>query len=132
MVNSNEQEGRFEGQEQHGWAPDVGTGGSDRATEANKKAFGEPPAGGGPGKEESEAERTGVPPTDTDARTPLGTGTSTRKGGEEHGEEGDEERRTLGTKGESGRPYGDTNPEKDAGVNPQAPVDPDSPYLPPA
>jgi hypothetical protein len=122
-------ESRFEGQEQHGWSPDVGTGGSERATEANKKAFGEPPAGGGPGMEESEEEHSGVPPMDTDAETPLGVGTSTRARGEDEGEEA---RPNTGTKGESERPYGDSDPRQASGVDPQAPVDPESPYLPPS
>jgi len=124
---------RFEGEEHHGWSPDVGTGGSEKAKEANKKAFDGPPEGQDrPDREVSEEERTGVPPTDTTAETPLGVGESTGTRAEEYGAEGEEGRRTKGTKGESERPYGDTDPENDAGVDPQAPIDPNSPYLPPA
>lgn len=112
-------------EKEHGWAPDVGSGGSEAATEAKRKAFEGPPPGEGPGREESEAEREGVPPTDTEARTPLGVGESTTKRGEEYGEES--EGRTHGTKGESQRPYGTT---ESAGVDPPEPVDPDSPNLP--
>jgi hypothetical protein len=105
---------------QHGWAPDVGTGGSDRATEANKKAFEKPAAGTSTDREKSEEEESGVPPTDTEARSPLGVGESTTTRGEEHGAEGEEGRRTLGTKGESERPYGDTT--KGAGIDPDSPA----------
>jgi hypothetical protein len=122
---------RFEGEEHHGWSPDVGTGGSERAKEANEKAFDGPAEGEErPGSTESQEEREGVPPTDTEARTPLDVGTSTSTRAEEYGAEGEEGRRTLGTKGKSGRPYGDT--EEGAGVDPPKPVDPESPNLPPA
>jgi hypothetical protein len=90
----------------HGWAPDVGTGGSEAATEANKKAFETPSDEKGPGREISDEEREGVDPTDTSAATPLGVGESTTKRAEEYGAEGEEGRETLGTKGESDRPYG--------------------------
>jgi hypothetical protein len=128
----NDEVSRHAGEEHHGWSPDVGTGGSDRAKEANKKAFGDPPAGEGQGKDESEEERQGVPPTDPDAETPLGVGTSSTTRAEEYGEEGEEGHRKLGTKGESERPYGDRDPDEDAGVAPSKPIDPESPYLPPA
>ena len=39
---------------EHGWAPDVGSGGSEAATEANRKAFEGPPPDKGSGREESE------------------------------------------------------------------------------
>ena len=93
-------------EQDHGWAPDVGTGGSERAKEANKKAFESPDPGQGEGREISEEERTGVPPTDTSAATPLGVGESTTKRAEEYGAEGEKGRVTEGTKGESERPYG--------------------------
>ena len=51
---SKEQEGH------HGWAPDVGKGGSERATEANKKAFGTPSKETGEGRVVSDEERAGV------------------------------------------------------------------------
>ncbi len=110
---------RFEGEDQHGWSPNVGSGGSERATEANKKAFGEPPPDRGPGRVISEEERTGVPATDTHARTPLGVGTSSTTRAEEYGAEGDPDRSTWGTKGESQRPYGGVDDERDAGSDPQ-------------
>lgn len=134
MTNDNENKAtsRFEGEDHHGWSPDVGTGGSERATEANRKAFGRPQAGSGPGRQESEEERSGVEPTDTNAETALGVGTSTTTRAEDHGKEGDEGRHNQGTKGASDRPFGTTDADKDAGVDPQAPIDPNSPYLPPA
>lgn len=105
---------------QHGWAPDVGTGGSERATEANQKAFETPPASTSTDREKSPEEESGVPPTDTEARTPLGVGESTTTRGEEYGAEGEEGRRTLGTKGESQRPYGDTT--EGAGIDSDSPA----------
>jgi|SRR3954468_13919034 len=119
-----------EQEQHHGWAPDVGSGGSERATEANKKAFDGPPPGEGPGKDDSETEKSGVPPTDTDAQSPLGVGVSSTTGGEEYAGEG--EQRDRGTKGESERPFGDRDPDQEAGVAPSEPIDPDSPNMPPA
>jgi hypothetical protein len=115
----------------HGWAPDVGTGGSDRATEANQKAFDTPSDEQGPGRTVSDEEREGVPPTDTTAETPLGVGESTTKRGEEYGAEGEEGRETQGTQGESDRPYGTTEPDS-TGVDQQGPIDEESPNLPPS
>jgi hypothetical protein len=97
---SKEQEGH------HGWAPDIGKGGSERATEAKEKAFGEPSKETGEGRVVSDEERAGVPATDTEARSPHGVGESTRKSAEEYGKEGEPGRVTEGTKGESQRPYG--------------------------
>lgn len=90
----------------HGWAPDVGEGGSERAKAANEKAFGTPPAGSGEGREVSDEEREGVPPTDMEARTPHGVGESTSKRGEDFGKESSE---AEGVKGPSQRPYGKTD-----------------------
>jgi hypothetical protein len=95
-----------EQQGHHGWAPDVGDGGSERATEANKKAFGTPPEETGEGRLVSDEERAGVSPTDTEAQSAHGVGESTRKRAEDYGKEGEEGRVTEGTKGESQRPYG--------------------------
>jgi hypothetical protein len=121
---------RFADEEHHGWAPDVGAGGSERATEANTKAFEGPQGGTGSGREVSDEERAGVPPTDTGAESPLGVGESTRTGAEEHGAEGEAGRHTEGTKGPSQRPYGGSD-STTSGVDPQEPIDPDSPNMPP-
>lgn len=91
--------------EDHGWAPDVGTGGSDRAKEANEKAFHPPDTEPGEGRKISEEEKSGVPPTDTEGATPHGVGESTRKSGETFADQEGKE----GTKGASERPYGRTD-----------------------
>ena len=115
----------------HGWAPDVGEGGSERATEANKKAFGNPPDETGPGREISDEERAGVSPTDMEPEPAHGVGESTSKRAEKYGKEGEKGRVTEGTKGVSQRPYGTTDAEESGGVDRQALIDEESPYLPP-
>ena len=90
-----------------------------------------PPEGSGPGREISDEERSGVPPTDTGARTPLGVGESQTTRGEEYGAEGEAGRETLGTKGQSERPYGTSDASSATGVDPQEPIDPESPSMPP-
>jgi len=118
MANDREEDtntpSRFSDEEHHGWSPDVGTGGSERAKEANEKAFDGPPPGKGSGREESEEERSGVAPTDTSAETPLNVGTSTTTRAEEHAEDGEGNRE--GTKGPSERPYGTSHDEEETGV----------------
>jgi hypothetical protein len=39
IEDSGEEAGRFEGKEQHGWAPDVGKEGTEEAHEASEKAI---------------------------------------------------------------------------------------------
>jgi hypothetical protein len=62
------------------------------------------------------------------------SGQSITRSGEEvveqegHGPDRDDK----GEKGESSRPYGTSTPRDATGVNPLGPIDPDSPYLPPA
>jgi hypothetical protein len=107
----------------HGWAPDVGTGGSEAAKEANEKAFDPPDTEPGAGREISDEEKEGVPPTDTEARTPLGVGESTRTSGEDLADDEGAE----GTKGASERPYGRT----DESDSPGEPVEEDSPHVQP-
>jgi hypothetical protein len=62
----------------------------------------------GPGREISEEEREGVPPTDMDATSPLGVGESINRRGEDViKQEGDEQgREHAGTKGATDRPHG--------------------------
>jgi hypothetical protein len=117
--------------EHHGLSPDVGRG-SEEARQAGDRAFGPPPPGPQwPGREPSEAELRGVPSTDTEARTPLGVGTSTSRRAEKIAmREGEPGRRVHGTRGRSGRPYGTSGPEDDTGVAPQKPIDEESPRLP--
>jgi hypothetical protein len=115
--------------------PDQASGvlrGSAETRRAGDLAFGPPPAGPQwPGRVPSEAELNGVSPTDTQARTPLGVGTSTSRRGERIAvTEPERGRRAKGTRGRSGRPYGTSDPEHDTGVAPQRPRDPRSPHLP--
>jgi hypothetical protein len=120
-----------EERDHHGSSPDVGQG-SAEARQAGDRAFGPPPTGRQwPGREISDAERRGVPATDTGARTPLGVGTSTSRRAEKIAVREDEwGRRSHGTRGRSGRPHGKSAPEQDTGVAPQAPIDEESPHLP--
>ncbi len=61
------------------------------------------------------------------------SGTSLQRGAEDVAEDEDETgREDLGEKGESERPYGVSEPRAATGVDPQGPIDPESPYLPPA
>jgi hypothetical protein len=118
---------RFEGEDNHGWATDVGPA-SDAVKEGNKKAW-EGNTIPGPEHEQSEEERAGVGPTDTEAQTPLGVGESTTRRGEDVGDQEPEEgREDRGTKGESERPYGTSSAAPATGVDPQEPVT-DSPNL---
>ena len=117
--------------EHHGSSPDVGQG-SAEARQAGDRAFRPPPSGPQwPGREASDAERRGVSATDTEARTPLGVGTSTSRRGEKIATREEETgHRPHGIRGRSGRPYGKSAPEKDTGVAPQEPIHEDSPHLP--
>jgi hypothetical protein len=116
---------------EHGTLPAVGRG-SEEARRAGDLAFGPPPPGPQwPGREPSDVERHGVPSTDTEARTPLGVGTSTSRPAEKIAvQEGEPGRRFLGRRGRSGRPYGTSEPEHDTGVAPQGPIHEESPHLP--
>jgi hypothetical protein len=120
-----------EDQDHHGTAPDVGRGSED-ARQAGNRAFGPPPSGPQwPGREPSAAELHGVPSTDTEARTPLGVGTSTTRRAEKIARrEGEAGRRTKGLRGRSGRPAGTSEPDHDTGVGPQKTIDEESPHLP--
>jgi hypothetical protein len=117
--------------EHHGSSHDVGQG-SAEARQAGDRAFRPPPSGPQwPGREVSDAERSGVPATDTQARTPLGVGTSTSRRAEKIAHREDEVgSRPHGLRGRSGRPHGKSAPEHDTGVAPQAPIHEDSPHIP--
>ena len=106
--------------------------GSAEVRRAGDLAFGPPPKGPQwPGRVTSEAELGGVPATDTQARTPLGVGTSTSRRGERIAiTEREPGRRTKGLRGRSRRPYGTSAPEQDTGVAPQRPAGRQSPRLP--
>jgi hypothetical protein len=111
-------------EQSHGWADDApGTGeAKERAVEGHKKAF-----EGNPTQEES----TGAARQGPDL-TPEGTGQSTTRRGEDVGtQEGKEPGRSdTGTQGESQRPVGTSTARDSTGVNPQEPIDQESPTLP--
>jgi hypothetical protein len=128
--------GRFEGEGQHGWSPDIDAVVSKderTAGEGGRKAFDASNAGEpGPGGTVSRQEAEGVSPTDTTAASPLGVGVSTTRRGEdiakEHPEPGHHD---TGPQGASQRPSGTSSAERATGIDPQDPIDEDSPNLTP-
>jgi hypothetical protein len=80
------------------------------------------------GYHDSAVDTDGVPPTDTDAESPLGVGESITTRGEEAGAD-EAGRHDEGTKGASERPYGTSDERDSSGVNPQGPIDDESPNL---
>src|SRR5919107_3859232 len=74
----------------------------------------------GPGREISDEEREGVPPTDTEAESPLGVGVSmTRRGEDVHKQEDEPGRDDTGTKGPSDRPVGTSDSRASTAVDDQ-------------
>lgn len=66
--------------------------------------------------------------TSTDASTPLGVGTSTTRRGEDVvGDDGEQDRHTTGTQGQAERPVGGSTPRESTGIDPQ---DSDGPTMP--
>jgi hypothetical protein len=100
---------------------------------AGDRAFESPPRGDRrPPRMMTEVEQHGVPSTDSDARSPLGVGTSTSARAEKLAQREEEAgRKKVGVEGPSGRPYGTSTPEHGTGVGRQETVDTESPYLPP-
>lgn len=85
--------------------------GSEATRRSGDLAFGPPPPGPQwPGREPSEAERTGVPATDTQARSPLGVGGSTSRRAERIAEP-EQGRARKGLRGRTRRPYGKVRPD---------------------
>jgi hypothetical protein len=73
----------------------------------------------GPGREISDEEREGVPPTDMDATSPLGVGESINRRGEDViKQEGEEGREHAGTKGSTDRPHGTSDERDSTSVDP--------------
>lgn len=109
----------------HGWAPDApGTGeAARRVVEANKKAF---------EGNDTQDEATGAAVQGPDL-TGGHVGESTARRGEDVvKEEGKEPGRIDGpAQGESQRPTGGSTARNATGVDPQDPIDDDSPYLQP-
>jgi hypothetical protein len=75
----------------------------------------------GPGREISDEEREGVPPTDTEATSPLGVGESINRHGEDVAKREDEEgREHAGTRGPTDRPVGVSDERASTSVDPNA------------
>ena len=73
----------------------------------------------GPGREISDEEREGVPPTDMEAESPLGVGVSmTRRGEDVEKQEDEPGREDTGTKGPSDRPVGVSDERASTSVDP--------------
>jgi hypothetical protein len=83
----------------------------------------------GPGREISEEERDGVPATDMEASSPLGVGESSSRRGEEIGAGAESGRRDAGTTGQAQRPAGTSTERDSTTIDPQEPIDPESPNL---
>ncbi|WP_248959238.1 hypothetical protein [Sphaerisporangium perillae] len=102
-------------------------------TMAGDRAFESPPRGGSrPPRVMTEVEQHGVSPTDNEARSPLGVGTSTSARAEKIAQREEEAgRKKIGVEGPARRPVGVSTPEHGTGVGAQSPVHPGSPYMPP-
>jgi hypothetical protein len=84
----------------------------------------------GPGREISEEELDGVSATDMEASSPLGVGESSSRRGEEIGAGAESGRRDAGTTGQAERPAGTSTARDSTTIDPQEPIDSDSPSLP--
>jgi hypothetical protein len=121
-----EDAGHFKGDEQHGWAEDVG-GASDEVKQSGNRAF--------EGRDTQEGSKgtgpdPGAPGSGPD-QAPEGVGESiSRRGEDVKKQEGEEGRTDQGTKGKSERPYGTSDTDDDTGVGEQGPIDEESPNLP--
>lgn len=104
----------------HGHSRDVGHA-SEEVVRSGDLAFGPPPDGKGPPRVISDAERGGVPATDTEARSPLGVGTSENRGAERIASRKKEQGREKVGTDERGRPYGVSHPEDVTGISPRKP-----------
>jgi hypothetical protein len=73
----------------------------------------------GPGRVISDEERRGVPPTDTEATSPLGVGESINRRGEDVvRQEGEAGREHVGAKGPTDRPHGVSDERDSSSVDP--------------
>jgi hypothetical protein len=76
----------------------------------------------GPGRVISDEEREGVPPTDTEATSPLGVGVSMSRRGEDVDKQEDEPgREDAGTEGATDRPVGVSDERASTAVDEQDP-----------
>ncbi|MGH8931084.1 MAG: hypothetical protein ACRDZO_10790 [Egibacteraceae bacterium] len=123
-----EAETQWEGDDEHGWAPDAPGEGEakERTIEGHKKAF------EGHDTQDAATAPGGQYDADPDA-PPEGVGESMGTRGEDVvDQEGtDPGRVDLGTKGESQRPVGTSTAEASTGVDPQDPDDEGMPNQPP-
>jgi hypothetical protein len=73
----------------------------------------------GPGRVISDEERESVPPTDSEATSPLGVGESINRRGEDVArQEGEAGREHAGTRGPTGRPHGVSDERASTSVDP--------------
>jgi hypothetical protein len=125
MIKESKESSPHSGEKRHGWAPDVGGGGSEAAQDARRRAMDKPPDTQGEGREISDAERFGVDSTETEPGSPYGVGESDSA----RPEETVPSKGTEGHKGAAKRPYGRTDDE-DSGVGKEGAATEDSPNLP--
>ena len=104
---------RHEGEEQHGWSPDVDATRQEENPSAHRSFH----------PEEHAPEADEEHETQVEDRTPAGTGESSTAGGEEHAKRYDEAegKEDRGPRGPSGRPSGEKKAEHGTGVDPQGP-----------
>ncbi|WP_214412133.1 hypothetical protein [Sphaerisporangium fuscum] len=104
-----------------------------QVVQAGNRAFDSPPRGGArPPRVVSDAERHGVPSTDTEARSPLGVGASLTGRAEKMAQQKEEpgRRRRVGEEHPARRPYGVSEPHDATGVGDHRPIHEESPVMP--
>jgi hypothetical protein len=114
--------GRHEGDDQHGYSPDVGTA-SDTARQAGDKAF--------EGNETQAASKSEGGAIVNPSEGVEDVGESMSKRGEDRGDRRSEPGRVEEEERDTGRKVGKSTARMSTGVNPQEPKDDDSPTIPP-
>jgi hypothetical protein len=113
--------GRFEGDDQHGYSPDVGTA-SDTAKQAGDKAF--------EGNETQAASKSEGGAIVNPSEGVENVGESMSKRGEDRGDHTNEPGRVEEEVKETGRKVGKSTARMSTSINPQDAQDEDSPTLP--
>jgi hypothetical protein len=113
--------GRFEGGDQHGYSPDVGTA-SDIAKQAGDKAF--------EANETQAASKSEGGAIVNPSEGVEDVGQSMSKRGEDRGDHTSEPGRVEEEETETGRKIGKSTARMSTSINPQDPQDEDSPTLP--
>jgi hypothetical protein len=113
--------GRFEGDDQHGYSPDVGQA-SDTAKEAGDKAF--------EGRDTQAASKSEGGAIVSPSEGVEDVGESMSKRGEDRADRRNEPGRVEVEEKDTGRKVGKSTARISTGVNPQDPKDSDSPTLP--